>query len=238
MRSLLCVPGRSERAVAAGMASDADVLILDLAASSVPREQERARQLAREAVADAPHRIAVSVNPLNTCLTAVDLAAVMPARPHTIVLPRSECGADVAHLAAMIAVAEAEAGIADGTTRILALTTANARALFGLGTYETAGRRLAAMAWTLADLAVALGARRTHGPDGQLTQSFALARTLTLAGARTAGVTAIDAPHGEVRDEAGLHREARDAAQDGFRGKLAVHPAQVPVINEAFTACP
>lgn len=238
MRSHLFVPGDSERKLAKAFDAGADVVILDLEDSVSAERKAAARALVREALADAPARVAVRVNALGGGLVEADLAAVMPARPTIIVLPKAETGADVQHLSAMLAVHEAEAGIADGATQIHAIVSETARALFGLGTYEGASARLVAMSWGAEDLSAVLGAQRVREADGALTPTFALARTLCLAGAVAAGVAPIDTVHTDFRDEAGLEAHARAAAADGFLGKLAIHPSQVPIINAAFTPDP
>ena len=235
MRSFLFVPGDSEKKLAKAYQSGADVVILDLEDSVSADRKAQARDLVREAAKDAPGYVAIRVNALDTGLTEDDLAAVMPSRPSMIVLPKSESGADVAELGARLAVHEAQCGIEDGATRVLAIATETAKAMFGLGTYEAAGPRLAGLAWGLEDLSAALGASRTRRSDGRITDPFALARTLCLAGAKAAGVHPIDAVFTDFRDPEGLAREAREAAADGFLGKMAIHPAQVAVINEAFT---
>jgi len=234
MRSLLFVPGDSERKLARGFDAGADVVILDLEDSVSADGKARARGLAAEAAAGRTG-VAVRVNALSTGLTEDDLAAVVPARPDMIMLPKAETGADVAHLSALLSVAEARAGVPDGATRILPIATETAAALFGLGTYGGTSARLVGLAWGAEDLSTALGARRVRDEAGALTGAFALARTLVLAGARAAGVTPVDTVFTDFRDDAGCRREAEAAAADGFEGKLAIHPAQVPVINAAFT---
>lgn len=210
MRSLLVVPAGSARAVAEAGTSGADLLILDLAAGP----PETARVLAREAVERFAGRAAVLIRPLGTSLAEYDLAAVMPARPAAIVLPRCEDGADVGHLAARLAVHEADHAIPDGATAIIALATQTPRALFGLGTYDRAGPRLAALVGC--------------GSDDATT------RTLMRAGAYAAGVPAIAGAFGDTRDGDGLADAALRAAVDGFAGMLAVHPGQVATIKAAF----
>ena len=235
MRSFLFVPGDSEKKLGKAYDSGADVVILDLEDSVSMDRKAAARGLVAEAAANAPGYVAVRVNALDTGMVDEDLSAVMAARPSMIVLPKSETGADVAHLAAKLSVLEAENGIAEGATQVLAIATETAQAMFGLGTYRTAGPRLAAMTWGLEDLSAALGVSRTRDEAGRITDPFALARTLCLAGAKAAGVLPIDSVYTDFRDAEGLAAEAREAAADGFLGKLAIHPAQVAVINEAFT---
>ena len=238
MRSFLFVPGDSEKKLAKAYDSGADVVILDLEDSVSADRKAAARGLVAEAATAAPGYVAVRVNALDTGLVDDDLAAVMGARPAMIVLPKSETGADVAHLGAKLSVAEAEEGIAEGATKVLAIATETARAMFGLGTYDAAGPRLAAMTWGLEDLSAALGVSRTRDEAGRITAAFTHVRTLCLAGAKAAGVLPIDSVYTDFRDLDGLAAEAREAAADGFLGKLAIHPAQVAVINEAFTPSP
>ncbi|WP_075220173.1 HpcH/HpaI aldolase/citrate lyase family protein [Acuticoccus yangtzensis] len=235
MRSFLFVPGDSEKKLGKAYDSGADVVILDLEDSVSMDRKAAARGLVAEAAANAPGYVAVRVNALDTGIVDEDLSAVMAARPSMIVLPKSETGADVAHLAAKLSVLEAENGIVEGATQVLAIATETAQAMFGLGTYRTSGPRLAAMTWGLEDLSAALGVSRTRNEAGRITDPFALARTLCLAGAKAAGVLPIDSVYTDFRDAEGLAAEAREAAADGFLGKLAIHPAQVAVINEAFT---
>lgn len=234
MRSLLFVPGDSERKLAKAFDAGADVVILDLEDSVAAERKAHARALVSEAAAGR-ERVAVRVNALGSGLAEDDLSAVVPARPDMIVLPKAETGADVTHLSALLSVEEARAGVPDGSIRILAIATETAAALFGLGTYRGASGRLAGLAWGGEDLSAALGATRVRDESGALTDPYALARTLCLAGARAAAVAPVDTVFTDFRDEAGLRREAEAAAADGFEGKLAIHPAQVPVINDAFT---
>ncbi|GAB5376132.1 MAG: CoA ester lyase [Acuticoccus sp.] len=235
MRSWLFVPADSERKLARAFDTGADVIILDLEDSVAEARKPVARALAREAAADAPGTVAVRINPLPGPHAAADIAAIVPAAPAFIVLPKSEAGRDVTELSARLCVAEAEAGRAEGATAIMAIATETAASLFGLGTYRGASARLKAMAWGAEDLSTALDARRTRLPGGALTDAFALARTLCLAGAHAAGVAPIDTVFTAYKDEKGLMAECAAAAADGFYGKMAIHPAQVPLINAAFT---
>ncbi len=77
--------------------------------------------------------------------------------------------------------------------------------------------------------------RPTATRDGHFLAPYQLARSLCLAGAAAAQVQAIDTVYVDFRNEAGLRRECEEARRDGFTGKMAIHPAQVAVINEVFT---
>jgi citrate lyase subunit beta/citryl-CoA lyase len=231
MRSLLFVPADRERKIPKALAAGADVVILDLEDSVAPADKPKARRLVAEVLgrrAPGP-KLFVRVNALSSGLTAEDVAAVLPARPDGVVLPKSESAADVVRLGQLMMDHEHE------RTPIVAIVTETATSLFNLGTYGQAGERLLGVAWGLEDLATALGAQSNRDEEGQPTAAFQLARTLCLLGARAAGVEPIDAVYSNFKDIAGLERQCREAARDGFTAKMCIHPDQVPVINAAFT---
>ncbi|MGO4705889.1 CoA ester lyase [Microvirga sp. 2MCAF38] len=239
MRSLLFVPGDSARKLEKGLASGADALIIDIEDSVALSAKEEARRVTAEFLAsvretrDRP-RLYVRVNGLATGMTDADLDGVMRAVPDGIVLPKAIGGKDVAHLGAKIAVREAEFDLADGGTRIIAIATENARGVFALGTFAGASQRLDGLAWGGEDLSADIGAETNRRNDGHYTEPYRLARSLTLFGAAAAEVDAIDAVYTNFRDLDGLAAECREARRDGFVAKMAIHPAQVPVINETF----
>jgi citrate lyase subunit beta/citryl-CoA lyase len=232
MRSLLFVPAASERKIPKALASGADAVILDLEDSVAPSDKARARGLAAEVLEQRTTgiRMFVRVNALASGLTSDDVAQVLPARPDGIVLPKSESAMDVVRLGELLAShGERE------RTPIIAIVTETAASLFNLGTYAQAGQRLSGIAWGMEDLATALGAQSNRDENGLATEPYRLARTLCLIGARAAGVEPIDAVYSNFRDVAGLERLCREAARDGFTGKMCIHPDQVAVINAAFT---
>ncbi len=243
MRSLLFVPGDDARKLAKAMTCGADALILDLEDSVAPSGKAHARQMVRDFIFDARRRCArprlfVRINGLGTGLADPDLDAVMPAGPDGIMLPKSRAGADVQHLGAKLAVREAESRLPDGACAIIPIVTETAASIFGLASYAGASQRLLGMAWGAEDLSAALGAETNRLPDGAFAAPYQLARTLTLVGARAAEVEPIDTVFTAFRDEAGLRRDCEAARRDGFTAKMAIHPAQVPVINEVFTPTP
>jgi citrate lyase subunit beta/citryl-CoA lyase len=238
MRSLLFVPADSERKLAKAPECGADVLVLDLEDAVAADRKEAARLGAANFLrsrATVGPRVHVRVNRLDSGLIEADLDAIMSARPDAIMLPKAEAGSDVELLSAMIAAREAIAGIDDGTVRIVAIATETPGAIFNLATYKGASARLAGLAWSSEDLAAALGAATYYDDDGALTDPFRLARSLCLYGAAHAGVAAVDRVFPNFRDGDALRGEAEVAARDGFTAKLAIHPAQVAVINEVFT---
>jgi citrate lyase subunit beta/citryl-CoA lyase len=178
------------------------------------------------------------VNGLTTGLLDADLDGVMRSTPDGIVLPKTIGGTDVSHLGAKLAVREAEFGLTDGATRILAIATENAAGVFALGTFAGSSHRLMGLTWGGEDLSADLGAETNRDESGAYTDPYRLARSLTLFGASAARVDPIDSIYTNFRDMDGLAAECRASRRDGFVAKMAIHPAQVPVINEAFTPSP
>jgi citrate lyase subunit beta/citryl-CoA lyase len=243
MRSLLFVPADGGKKLDKAMASDADAIIVDLEDSIAPECKAEARRSAADFLRDAARthrrpRLIVRVNGLATGLTDVDLDAVVPAGPEAIMLPKAEGGGDVIHVDAKLLAREAAAGLAGGTIKIVAIATETAMGLFLGGTFRGASVRLEGLTWGAEDLSAELGAQATRDADGRLLDVYRLARTLCLAGAAAAQVQAIDTVAVDFRNLAALRRETDEAHRDGFTGKMAIHPAQVPVINEVFTPTP
>jgi citrate lyase subunit beta / citryl-CoA lyase len=243
MRSLLFVPADGGKKLDKAMASGADAVIVDLE-DSIPAEgKSAARKSAADFVRDvvaasARPRLLVRINALATGLADADLDAVVPAAPDAIMLPKAEGGADVMHADGKLAAREAIAGLPDGHVKIVAIATETAAALFHAGTYGGASARLEGLTWGAEDLSAELGAEANRDADGRFLDPYRLARALCLAGASAAGVQAIDTIAADFRNLELLRREAEEARRDGFTGKLAIHPAQVPVINEVFTPAP
>ena len=228
-RSLLFVPGdrpdRMEKALGAG----ADALILDLEDAVAALAKAEARRHVAEFLDAHPEaNLWVRVNPLETAENEKDLAAVLGAHPNGIVLPKAEGGVSVNELARRLT----ERG--NATAQILAIATETPAAMFQLGTYGGT-KRLAGLTWGAEDLPAAIGASTSREEDGRFTPPYELARSLCLFGAATAAVAPIETVYPAFRDLDGLASYAARARRDGFTGMMAIHPAQVSVINEAFT---
>ncbi len=237
IRSFLFVPGDSARKIEKAAASNADALILDLEDSVAPSSRAQARATVSAALAGLD-KAWVRINALDTEDADLDLEAVLPGAPAGIVLPKPESAADAVELAARLDELERELGIAVGSTRILPVCTERPEALFSLGGYVGATDRLAGLTWGAEDLAAAVGASANRDADGGWTEPYRLARSLCLFAAAAAGVAAIDTVYTDFRDADGLERSAADARRDGFSGMLAIHPAQIDVINAAFEPSP
>ncbi len=236
-RSWLFVPGDSEKKMAKAMEGDADIVLIDLEDAVTTENKPLARTLVHDFIAAHPDqqaRLWVRINPLDGPHTLTDLAAIMPARPGGIMLPKVYGRQDVEALDKYLAALEVANGIEQGSTPVIVLITETAEAMFHTGSYKGAPR-VVALTWGAEDLADAIGASSNRNEDGSYTFTFELARSLTVLGAATAGVTAIETISADFRDLDALRARAQKVRRDGFRGMLAIHPAQVPVINEAFT---
>lgn len=238
MRSLLFVPGDDERKIAKALDSTADALILDLEDAVAPQRKSAAREVCAAALRSAttPKALFVRVNALDTADAPQDLAAVVSAKPFGIVLPKCRHGDDARRLARELDTMEARAGIDHGSIRILPIVTETAASLFGLGTYaEPPIPRLYGMMWGGEDLAADIGASANRDASGRYTAPYELARALCLLGAAAASVLPVDAVYTNFRDGEGLKAETLEGLRSGFGAKAAIHPAQIDVINDAFT---
>ena len=236
MRSLLFVPADSERKLARAPHSGADALILDLEDSVVPANRPVARCQARDFLASIGgerFRRYVRINPLSSGAALDDLAAAVPGNPDGILLPKC-VPEDLRTLDHYLAALEAASSITQGTIRVIAIATETPAAMFALGGYAGVSARLEAITWGAEDLAACLGGSNRRA-DGTYDDVFRLARSLCLLGATAAGVMAIDTIYTDFNDAAGLAAESVAARRSGFAAKMAIHPAQVPVINHALS---
>ncbi|MDH3305482.1 MAG: CoA ester lyase [Gammaproteobacteria bacterium] len=236
-RSFLFVPADSERKMKKAGDTGADALILDLEDAVAPEARPEARLMASEYL-QGRQNVWVRINALDSEDSAADLEAVIPARPAGIVLPKARRAADAVALSRCINELEQQSGIERGQTRIIVLCTERPEALFTLHGYVDATKRLFGLSWGAEDLSVAVGASANRDEQGNWLPIFEMARSLCLLAAAAAEVTAIDTVFTDFRDHEGLLRYAANARRDGFSGMLAIHPAQVDVINAAFEPSP
>lgn len=237
MRSWLFAPGDSEKKTAKAADGPADIAILDLEDAVAEGNKPLARTMIHDFLrdrAEGRERIWVRINPLAGPHALADLAAVVPARPGGIMLPKAEGREDAKRLHHYLEALEAAHGIALGSTPVIVLVTETAAGMFRTGDYAGAPR-LAAMTWGAEDLADALGASSNTNPDGSYAHTYEMARSLCLLGAAAAGVPAIETIQADFRNLDGLRARAETVRRAGYRGMLAIHPDQVPVINAAFT---
>ena len=243
MRSLLFVPADSGTKLDKAMASGADAVIIDLEDSITPERKAHARGACLEylkanvAKTQRP-RLLVRINGLDTGMTDADLDVIVAGKPDIILFPKAEGGASLVHLDAKLTAREAIAGMPEGAIKVLAQNVESALGLFLAGTFRDVSKRLIGMTWGPEDLSAELGAQANRDAKGRLTEPYRLARTMCLFGAAAARVPAIETVYVDFRNTEGLRNDTMESRRDGFTGRLAIHPAQVPVINEVYTPSP
>ena len=240
MRSFLFIPGDSPKKLEKGVGSGADAIIVDLEDAISPERKAAARDttlayLKEVQPLEKRPKLMVRINGLQTGLTDADLDVIVAGKPDSIMLPKAEGGVAVTHCDAKLAAREAIHGLPAGSIGLVAIATETARALFLAGTFAGASRRLAGLTWGAEDISAEIGAEANRDNDGNFLDLYRLARALCLAGAAAARVQPIDTVYVDFRNEAGLRRECEEARRDGFTGKMAIHPAQVSIINGVFT---
>ncbi len=238
LRSPLFAPGDSERKMTRAIASAADAVILDLEDSVAAPSKDLARRMVPEVVqANRGRDLIVRVNPRGTPWYLADLAAVVPAQPTAVMLPKCSGPDDLRTLDHHLEALETAASFAVGCIGVVAIVTETAASVFSLGHYAGVASRLVAICFGAEDLSADLGISPRH-PDGSYPSPVVWARAQVLTAAGAIGVPAIDTPYPDHSDPVGLRREAEAAAADGFAGKILIHPAQIEITNDAFTPSP
>lgn len=244
MRSWLFVQGDSEDKLFKVASCGADAVIVDLEDSVAPGAKPHARMLTRDwleahrrqVVAGGIAQRWVRINGIDTGLWRDDLAMVMPSCPDGIVVAKALGPEQLQMLAGELYELEQRHGIATGATRLLAQVGESPASALAIAAYaDTPQPRLAGLSWGAEDLAAAVGASRKRDAKGGWTDLFRMVRAQLLLAARARNLLPIDTVYADFRDLDGLKRAAEDAAADGFAGMLAIHPAQVPIINAAFS---
>jgi citrate lyase subunit beta / citryl-CoA lyase len=238
LRSLLFVPGDSERKFAKARDIGADVLILDLEDSVAPTKKQDARKivsavLETKTVGDSA--FFVRINPFESGMTVADLIAVVKPGLDGILLPKADGAQDVARISEELEKLEAAAGMTIGTVKIAVVSTETPKAMFSLGSYTPRHPRLIALTWGAEDLSAAVGATANKETSGEWTSPYQLARSLCLFAAASAEVAPLETLYADFRDSEGLERDCRRARRDGFTGRIAIHPDQVAIINSCFS---
>jgi citrate lyase subunit beta/citryl-CoA lyase len=237
MRSMLFVPGDRPERFDKAVRSGADAVILDLEDAVTPNTRPQARRnvgdFLRDGARDVP--VWVRINPIDSSDALVDVAAVVPARPDGLVLPKTRTVADLWRLDHWLEALETAHGQAAGSIAVVALVTETAHALLHAVGFATPPKRVAGYTWGAEDLAAEVGATANRTADGEYEGVYRIARASCLLMAAAANVAAIDTTDVEFRDLAAVERRARASRRDGFVGKLVIHPAQVAPIHAAFS---
>jgi citrate lyase subunit beta/citryl-CoA lyase len=239
LRTLLFVPGDSEKKLTKSTSTSADALILDLEDSVAPERTSIARSMAAEFLKAHPKRteqqLWVRINPLQTPEALADLVAVMAGKPDGIMLPKPLNAKHAQQLDHYLSALEIREGLTLGSTRIIPVATEVPGAVFDLSSYAGSSPRLLGLTWGAEDLATAIGATSNKDESGEFSFTYKLARSLCLLASAHAQIQAIDTLSVDFKNLQALARDVQGARREGFTGKLAIHPDQVEVINQGFT---
>lgn len=234
-RALLFMPGDDRRKIEKGASLEVDAVVMDLEDGVAFNRKVVARETVRKALEEIEfgrtERL-VRINPVGSGLEEADLVATIGGHPDGYVVPKVESPEQVEWLSAWLAAEERARGWPVGGIRLLAILE-TARGILNAGVIAGADERLEALIFGAEDFAGDVGATRTR--EGQ---EILYARSVVVVAAAAHRLQAIDTVFTDLHDLEGLRKEAAFALQLGFDGKLAIHPRQVPVIQEAFTPSP
>jgi citrate lyase subunit beta/citryl-CoA lyase len=237
LRSLLFVPGDSERKFARASQSGADALILDLEDAVAPTQKPAARACVASLVGEQsgrPWAFFVRVNALDTGMTLDDMAAVVKPGLDGLLVPKANGAADIERIGHYLDALEAKAGMPQGAVKLAVVATETPRAMFALGSYAPAHPRLVGLTWGGEALGAAIGATDNKEPDGNWTFPYRIARAQCLFAGSAAEVAPIDTLYANFKDAEGLERDCRESRRDGFSGRIAIHPDQIATINRCY----
>ncbi len=226
------VPGGNEKFFAKGLSGDADTLVLDLEDSVPAGSKDHARAAVTEwldARAETAKELMVRVNAAETPWHRADLDAVVAAAPESLMVPKVDGSADLDAVWRLVTSVDPDSQI--GLFSVATETAAGVLSIAAIAGHP----RSDGICWGAEDLSAVLGASRSRDDQGDLLPVFRTVQSMCLIGAAAGGVGAVDAVFTDLRDLAGLRREAELSAAMGFVGKITIHPDQIAVVNDAFT---
>jgi len=236
-RSLLFVPAHVEKMLDKALGLSLDAAILDLEDAVPPRQKAAARDGARNYVDRRPGQAFVRINPLASraaftiACGAEDLAAVVIRGLRGIVFPKVETVDDLLAVDEVMAKAERHAGLTDGAVELYSIVETARGVLEAPAIARAELRRPHRLCFGAGDFTRDIGVEWSR----EERESF-MARSMIVLASRAAGLPApIDSVFVDLKDPDGLAASTREAKQLGFRGKLVIHPAQVPIVNAVFT---
>lgn len=227
-RSCLSVPSAEPRKVARAALSAADEVVFDLEdAVPIGRKADAREAVCRVLAEWHGAKVAVRVNAPRTpwCHLDIEAVAAVAEMPLSIVVPKAEHPGDVEFVDRLLAGVEADRRSPIGVQALIETAPGLARA----EKIAAASDRVESLILGYADLAASLG--RVVGTD---PRRWLYAQDSVLTAARAHGVLAVDGPHLGVANDAAFRAAAQHAADLGFDGKWAIHPAQVDALNDLF----
>ena len=235
LRSLIFVPGNRRDMLEKARDFEADVIVADLEDSVPPAEKLNARHIVQEMAPSLPARgqkVMVRVNSLDTGLTMDEIAAVAGPHLYGISVGKLESTWDMREYDRIMTVAESRAGLEPGRLKVIPWIE-NSSAVLKAYDIATASPRIVGVAFGAEDYTDNMDIQRTDGGE-----EVYFARAMVAMAARAARVTALDSPYVRHRDQEGLKREVELELKLGYKGKFAIHPAQLDIINTLFTPLP
>jgi citrate lyase subunit beta/citryl-CoA lyase len=225
LRSVLFVPGTRPDRFSKAMDAGADAVVLDLEdAVEASRKAEARAAVANWLISSssAPLKTArfVRVNGVRTAWIDEDLQWLPSVADHidAVVVPKAESEQDVERVAA-----------AARARRVIPLLETS-RGIVGAAAIAGANAEIPALLFGAEDLTAELGIPRTLSGEEIL-----VARSQVVLAAATIGADAVDAVFVDFRALDRLRQDAVRARAIGFRGKMAIHPDQVGIINDVFS---
>ncbi len=243
-RTVLAVPGSSDRFIAKSRTQDVDAIFLDLEDAVAPPVKEASRTKIIEALSadegwKAP-TVTYRVNDWSTPWTTMDVMEVVGgagARVDCIVLPKVTSADQVKALDLVVTQAEHAAGLPIGRIGF-ELQIEEARGLLHVAEIAAASPRTETLVYGPGDFMASMGMKTLNvgsQPPGYVGDAFHHVQMTILVAARAHGLLAIDGPFVGIRDLGGFRTSANSSAALGYDGKWVLHPDQVAAGNEIFT---
>ena len=237
-RSMHFVPGANEKMLTKSLETEADGLILDLEDAVTPDRKKESRNVIagwlREINFGRKERT-IRINPLDTPWGYPDLRETMIHPPDAYVIPKPNSLEDVLRIDNELTMLEREYGHAHQGVGLILIATETARGALNIESFGSCPR-VVAMSWGAEDLSADLGASGNRGLDGNYLSVYEHCRHQTLLSAVASRVPPIDTVYVDLRDADGLRKDCLQGAALGFTGKMTIHPDQIPIVNEIYTA--
>ncbi|MCL8210078.1 HpcH/HpaI aldolase/citrate lyase family protein [Spiroplasma attinicola] len=232
-RSALFVPGNNPGMFKDVIAYHPDIVIFDLEDAISPKEKDAARELTKRMLNFFNYQeynieTAVRINHFDTEFYYQDLKAIVNSNVDIIRLPKVETKTEVLKCIADIEMIEKSIN----RTKPVLLFCAIESAKGVLNAYEIASADKRVVAIALGGFDYVLDLNATKSSD---RKELLFGRNMVLHAARAAKIDAFDSVFGDINDLAGLKKETEFIKELGFTGKSAIHPNQVPIINQIFT---
>lgn len=228
-RSMLYVPGISEKMIRKSPSLNADSLILDLEDAVAMDQKDSARALLKKLLDElsfGEKEVVVRVNGFQSGLTEKDMKEVVCEKVDALLLPKVASEKDVVEFERMLNSIKKEKGIKKEIKLMLMIEIPSA--VLEIKKIALASESTSAFLLGSADLSKELRCRNRKDVLHPLIM-------MVIAGARTRGIDVIDAPFFTIKDTEGLEKDCLYAKEMGFDGKQAIHPSQIDLINRIFS---